>query len=347
MKRIISLSLAALLLVTLLLTATSCGMGMESMTGYTRLRDHLVSQNVYDGKVVPLNTHDDTYIVALCAVKDENDGFVLRVMAHEMSDQASDGTDTSPAEEARLTMTLNGNTEKASIQYEAQNGAVKAESTLYFIHYTGDDLITFENVSGLSTPDEERHHRESATDLCNVLLKALDSYTGSELDMSVSELGFIALSDNYKATKNTIEAEKDLGGAFSLERLKMAALMLLQGVGMVFLVLAVLWAVLAIFKNIFAKDSVKAERAQKAADKAAKKAAKKSVKHAEGNEEENNPMPVAPPAAATTDDGQLIAVITAAVAAAIESDEDLSNQFAGGFRVVSFKKKNGKTSWTH
>ena len=39
MKKIISLTLAALMLVTVLLFATSCG--MESMTGYTRLRDHI------------------------------------------------------------------------------------------------------------------------------------------------------------------------------------------------------------------------------------------------------------------------------------------------------------------
>ena len=31
----------------------------------------------------------------------------------------------------------------------------------------------------------------------------------------------------------------------------------------------------------------------------------------------------------------------------IDSDPALSSQFAGGFRVVSFKKKNGKTSWNH
>ena len=39
--------------------------------------------------------------------------------------------------------------------------------------------------------------------------------------------------------------------------------------------------------------------------------------------------------------------ITAAVAAYIDSDPALSSRFAGGFRVVSFKKKNGKTSWNH
>ena len=332
MKRIISLSLAALMLVTLLLTATSCGMGMESMTGYTRLRDHLVSQNVYDDKVVTLDTNEDTYIASLCAVKDENNAFILQIIAQKMSVQVTGETETTPTEEARLIMTLNGSSEKATIQYEAQNGAVKAESTLYFIHYTGDDSITFENVSGLSTPDEERLHHEYATDLCNVLLKARDSYTGSELDMSVSELGFTVLSPKYMAPVESTEAEEDLGGPFSVARLTKAGLMLLQGMGMVFLVLAILWVVLILSKKLFYKDEAKknSKKAQETKD-----IAPVTVE------------PTQPVAPAPTDDGQLIAVITAAVAAAIESDEDLSNQFAGGFRVVSFKKKNGKTSWNH
>ena len=38
------------------------------------------------------------------------------------------------------------------------------------------------------------------------------------------------------------------------------------------------------------------------------------------------------------DDGELVAVITAAIAATIESSDEYKNQFAGGFRVVSFKR---------
>ena len=44
-----------------------------------------------------------------------------------------------------------------------------------------------------------------------------------------------------------------------------------------------------------------------------------------------------------TDDGELIAVITAAVAAVIESSE-YKNEFVGGFRVVSFKKSTN-SAW--
>ena len=92
-------------------------------------------------------------------------------------------------------------------------------------------------------------------------------------------------------------------------------------VGMVFLVLAILWMVLLIFKKVFYKDPNKQEKKAEAPAEA--------------------PAPVAAPA----DDGALVAAITAAVAAYIDSDPALSSQFAGGFRVVSFKKKNGKTSW--
>ena len=105
--------------------------------------------------------------------------------------------------------------------------------------------------------------------------------------------------------------------------LSMAGLMIVQGVGMVFLVLAILWMVLLIFKKVFYKDPAKQEKKAEAPAEA--------------------PAPVAAPA----DDGALVAAITAAVAAYIDSDPALSSQFAGGFRVVSFKKKNGKTSWNH
>ena len=48
-------------------------------------------------------------------------------------------------------------------------------------------------------------------------------------------------------------------------------------------------------------------------------------------------VPETPAAPAATDDGELAAVITAAIAAMIESG-DYKNEFVGGFRVVSFKK---------
>ncbi len=315
MKRIVKITLAALLLVTLLLSTVACG--MESLTGYTRLRDHLTSV----GKTVELTAPSESYRIELNTASTE-DGMIVLATAKKV-----DG--------AILTLTFNGSTEKAALKYE--NGDVKATSTLYFNEYTGDDLITFNEIS-------DRAYREDATDLCNVLIKALDTYTVKTLDMSVTELGFITLSDKYMAPADEVEDAKDLGGAFSVERLKQAGLMLLQGMGMVFLVLSILWLVLIIFKNVFAKDASKAERAQKAAAKAEKKQKKEEAATAA------KPAAPATPASAptpVTDDGALIAAITAAIAATIESDPALASQFVGGFRVVSFKKKNGKTSWNH
>ena len=169
--------------------------------------------------------------------------------------------------------------------------------------------------------------------MLNSALKVLDTYTTEKLDMNIHELGFIALSEKYMAPVESVEAEEDLGGALSPERLQKAGLMIIQGMGMVFLVLAVLWLVLLIFKKIFYKEEGKTPKVEKAPKVEAAPAV--------------SAAPVAPTAPTATDDGQLVAAITAAVAAYIESDPGLSAQFASGFRVVSFQKKNGKTSWNH
>ena len=161
--------------------------------------------------------------------------------------------------------------------------------------------------------------------MLNSALKVLDTYTTEKMDMNVHELGFIVLSDKYMAPVEETENEEDLGGAFSPARLSKAGLMILQGMGMVFLVLAILWLVLLIFKKVFYKDPAKEEKKSKPAKTEAPASASAPVVEA--------PVAVAP----VMDDGALIAAITAAVSAYIESDPALTSQFAGGFRVVSFK----------
>lgn len=338
MNKIWKITLAALFLVTLLLSTAACG--MESMTGFTRLRDHLVSLGACDGKVVVLDTPSESYALDLDTVRDADGAYTVRATAHLML-QLQTGART---EAATLTLTFNGSTDKATLLYQVTNNPIKASAPLYLNHYTGEELIEFTEFEGTTSTTVERQHREVATDLCNTLLSALDAYTAKELDMSVTELGFVALSDKYLTPADEVKTEQNLGGAFSPERLKQAGLMLLQGMGMVFLVLAILWVVLIIFKNIFAKDAAKAERAQKAAEKAAKKQKKQAPTEVVRATTEATSAPVPPPA---SDDGALIAAITAAIAATIESDPALASQFVGGFRVVSFKKKTGKTSWNH
>ena len=317
MKKIISLTLAALMLVTVLLLATSCG--MESMTGYTRLRDHVidtVGQNnelVLDGSAMGFSA------VRLVAPIEKSETKVNEVYL------VADGGNQNAL--FRLTLKLTDSTEKAQVTYQVINIAQQkllygAEATVLLTHYTGNDLVEFTSVTNIH-PEDEQTYRVALTSMLNSALKVLDTYTTEKMDMDLHELGFIALSAKYMAPTESAEAEEDLGGAFSPARLSKAGLMIIQGMGMVFLVLAILWMVLLIFKKVFYKDPNKQEKKEEAPAEA--------------------PAPVAAPA----DDGALVAAITAAVAAYIDSDPALSSQFAGGFRVVSFKKKNGKTSWNH
>lgn len=319
MKKIISLTLAALMLVTLLLTVTSCEVSMEGTTGYTRLRDHVIDTVGQNNELTLDGSEMGFSAVRLVAPIEKSETKVNEVYL------VADGG----SEKAlfRLTLKLTDSTEKAQLTYQVINIAEQklllgAEATVLLTHYTGNDLVEFTSVTNIH-PEQEQDYREAVTSMLNSALKVLDTYTTEKMDMNVHELGFIALSEKYMAPVESSEAEEDLGGAFSPERLSRAGLMIIQGMGMVFLVLAILWMVLLIFKKVFYKDPAKQEKKEEATAEA--------------------PAPVAAPA----DDGALVAAITAAVAAYIDSDPALSSRFAGGFRVVSFKKKNGKTSWNH
>ncbi len=99
------------------------------------------------------------------------------------------------------------------------------------------------------------------------------------------------------------------------------------GVGMliIFAVLAVIWAVLAVFKVIFAGGSEKKEKASAPEKKAA-------------------PAPVATPAPApvvsASSDEEIVAAITAAITLMRESEG-----VTGTFRVVSFRRTGGARPW--
>ncbi len=132
------------------------------------------------------------------------------------------------------------------------------------------------------------------------------------------------------------------------ERFEYALQGTVTGMVMVFAVLALLTIILYISKyflyDLPRKDSPeeKAEkeaRAKRAKEAAEAKEAEKAKKAEEKAEKSAVPAPVAP----AQDDAQLAAVITAAIAAMIESG-DYKNEFVGGFRVVSFKR-SAKTAW--
>ena len=94
----------------------------------------------------------------------------------------------------------------------------------------------------------------------------------------------------------------------------------LLGMGVVFAVLIILWAVLAVFKLVFYKGAPEEEKPQeKKPDPAAAPTAVEA------------PAPVA----AETDDAELVAVITAAVAAMMDKPQT-------SFRVVSFRRTASK-----
>ncbi len=97
----------------------------------------------------------------------------------------------------------------------------------------------------------------------------------------------------------------------------------LFGMAMIFIILGSLWGVLSLFKLIFYKPE------------------KKVVKPAE--ERQPEPVVQTAPIVEEQNDEELIAVITAAVAAYIESEEP--SAAPDGFRVVSFRRTNGGRAW--
>lgn len=319
MKKIISLSLTALMLITLLLFTASCG--MESVTGYTRLRDHIRAEGGSKSYIVlDVEASELTSLGAAIATTEAGEEYVCLVgyIYNQGAPRAH-----------QVSLSLYNGSEKAHVSYSVINAAtgdtiLMGDGSILLTHYTGEDFVTFDTTQGVADT-AELTYRLDAQVLLNSMLRELDRYTTARIDLGLRELGFIALSEKYMAPQEETETEIDLGGPFSSARLSKAGLMIIQGMGMVFLVLITLWLVLLVFKKVFYKDPAK-----------------------EKQKEETPAEVVAPvPSSQATDEDVLAAVITAAVVAYIESDPTLSSQLAGGFRVVSFKKKNGKTSWNH
>lgn len=114
------------------------------------------------------------------------------------------------------------------------------------------------------------------------------------------------------------------------EKFSLSGEMLLRGMGTVFLVLAILWGIISLF-SVFSGTAEKKPAPAPKPQAPAKKAEPKTA-----------PAPAPIPAPAQTDDGALIAAITAAIEA-YRAEEGLSGL---PYRVVSFKRKSGRKSWT-
>ena len=127
-----------------------------------------------------------------------------------------------------------------------------------------------------------------------------------------------------------VNPDKDINsGDLSLpERLKYALEGTVTGMVMVFMVLGLLYAIVSLSKAIFYDMPRKRAESESGTEPAPV--------------QNNAPVAVSestaqPAPDATMSDGELAAVITAAIAAMIESG-DYKNEFVGGFRVVSFKR---------
>ena len=108
------------------------------------------------------------------------------------------------------------------------------------------------------------------------------------------------------------------------QKLSLSGEMLLKGLGTVFMVLLILWALLSIMGKFFGAQQKKPAAPKQTSPKA------------------ETAAPASVPAPATaSDDGALIAAITAAIEA-YRSEEGLG---AMPFRVVSFKRKKGADGW--
>lgn len=167
--------------------------------------------------------------------------------------------------------------------------------------------------------------------LCSVL--SLNAFA-TEADTQQSDAQTTeAVSDtSSKLDMNMSGADMSMG-----ERASYALQGTVTGMLMVFAVLALLAAIVSLSKVIF--YDIPNKKAEK--EKAARMAAQQTI-----TEETQNIVeaPVSAPVTQATSDTELVAVITAAIAAMLQTEE-YSNEFKSGFRVVSFKKVNTNGAW--
>ena len=135
------------------------------------------------------------------------------------------------------------------------------------------------------------------------------------------------VTEQETAVQKKNPTNEELGGFFSAERIKYAVLVSVQGMVMIFFVLSILWGVVALMK-VFLHDIPAKKEAKKAALAKAVEVAVAPVEQ---------PVAVAEP---EEDEGEIVAAITAAIAAMLQSEE-YKGQFESGFRVVSFTRKGG------
>lgn len=134
---------------------------------------------------------------------------------------------------------------------------------------------------------------------------------------------------------------RDTVGETFGERAGVAGSVTLLGMVTIFAVLAILWGVIEALHRVLNRGGKTDTPAAKPAAPAAKPAAE-AKKHAQATQVTQVTQVTQAVKATETarrDDGELVAVITAAVAAAMEEEG-----YTGGFRVVSFRRTQNRKS---
>lgn len=125
---------------------------------------------------------------------------------------------------------------------------------------------------------------------------------------------------------------RDTVGETFGERAGVAGSVTLLGMVTIFAVLAILWGVIEVLHRVL-------NRGGKTDTPAAKPAAPVAKPAAEAKKPAQATQTVKATETTRRDDGELVAVITAAVAAAMEEEG-----YTGGFRVVSFRRTQNRKS---
>lgn len=118
------------------------------------------------------------------------------------------------------------------------------------------------------------------------------------------------------------------------ERLEYAIQGTVTGMLMIFAVLGLLWGIIALSK-VFFYDIPNKKKEENEKKQKLSAAVANTIENNNDISAMNDSAVVSP----TGNDGEIVAVITAAIAAMLESEE-YKNEFVGGFRVVSFKRSS-------
>lgn len=305
--------LAVLFVVLLLLGLCSCAADNDNETDVTKLKTWLEQNGEAtwssDTEKITVSVQDGQVVAEKMLLLSLTQAYVMRVTL------AEDGYTYRFTVEASLSSSSGGLLPVQNL-IEAEGkidpAAFNVNTLLdvdQFYSYDGSAL-TVQNV------------RTVASGMCYDMLFAMDSIIAAS-DVTVKDLGFTLLRNDTATTDEPFENYKDKP---FMDRLAFSGSVVLEGLGMVFAVLGLLWGILAIFRLAMQDSGKKQKEASVVTDPAPQESSSVVPDHSE-----------------TDSDGELIAAITAAVAEYLASEE--GGAYTGGFRVVSFKRTGNGSAW--